>query len=83
MTAAEVLKDVPRERWAGALAMLLLKGFQAHPDVLIALVTQGEDKFVQVGQMTDRYGLVKSDYRKIYRRLARAAARLGYSTRTQ
>lgn len=81
--AQDVLKDVPRERWAGALAMLLLKGFTDHPDVLLALVVQGEARFVAVGVATDRHGLTKGDYRQIYRRLARAATRLGYATRIQ
>lgn len=77
MTAEDVLKDVPRERWAGALAMLLIKGFTDHPDALITLVIQGVDKFVAIGVQTDRYGLTKSDYRKIYHKLARAASRMG------
>lgn len=81
--AQDLLKAIPRERWAGALGRLLVQGFSSNPAALIQLVVQGEDVFVKLGERTDRYGLTRAEYRQIYRRLCRAAKRMGLSTVVQ
>lgn len=67
----------PRERVATALAEMLLNGFTQRPEVLVDIVRKGEDEFVKVGIQTDRQGLTKGDYRKIFRKLERAHDALG------
>lgn len=81
--AHDLLKAIPRERWAGALAMLLVQGMTSNPMAFTQLVVQGEDVFVAAGVRTDQYGLTRREYKHIYRRLCRAAKRLGLSTVVQ
>lgn len=70
------LEKVPRERWAGALAMTLLNGFRGGGDAgavaLAEIVAGGRAKFVRVGLRTDRFGLRRKDYERIFDRLVTA-----------
>lgn len=81
--AQRYLAAIPRDRWPRALAAILLEGMTKHPDVLLMLVTQGESQFVEVGLRTDEFGLTRKEYQHIYKRLCRAAVRLGLPTRVQ
>lgn len=76
-------KSIPRERWPRALAAVLLQGFTNHPEVLLSLVLAGEDLFVDVAERHDQFGLTRKEYKHIYKRLCRAATRLGLTTRVQ
>lgn len=70
-------KDVPPERWAGALAMALLS--QLDLNGLFNLVTEGEKTFVKHCMDNDQLGLKKDHYRDCFKKLRRRAIQLGYS----
>lgn len=75
------LSKVPKERWAGALAMALLKYFEGFPPALFALVEAGEEKFVKDGKKTDAYNLSEHHYRKCFKILRRKARDMGFDPR--
>lgn len=77
------LEQIPRDRLVHVLGMILVKGFVAHPDVLLTLVVSGEQFFVDRCLRTDRYGLTRQEYAVIYKKLARKAARMGLPVRPQ
>ena len=73
------LSQVPREKWAGALALTLIARWESHPDILFGVVDQGEAKFVTTATAADNpHGLTKDDFRKIFRKLARKAGEWGH-----
>lgn len=76
MQSLDITK-IPRERWAGALAMLL----GSNPELVLAILQGGEDEFVKNGRKTDVYGITESEYRDIYRKLAKKAKRWGVDPR--
>lgn len=69
------LAEIPRERWAGALAATMLNGFRQRPDVLMEIVSQGKKKFVAIGVEHDQIGLTATDYELVFKRLAQTARR--------
>lgn len=75
------LKKIPRERWAGALAMLLAQTFAQDPPALFRLVADGEDAFATLGKKTDRFGITEKEYRGIYRKLRTRAKNMGLDVR--
>lgn len=75
------LSKVPKERWAGALAMALLQYFERAPQALFDLVSDGEEAFVKNGKSTDRMGLQPEHYRECFKILRKRALRLGLDRR--
>jgi hypothetical protein len=73
------LAKIPKERWAGALAMLLTERLPAN--VLFDIVRGGEAKFIKEGMRTDRFGLKRDHYRACFRQLHRNAKDMGFDER--
>lgn len=77
------LEDIPHARLVYALGALLLQGFTNHPGALHNVILEGEQRFVDACLITDKYGMSRADYKRIYKRLARAATRMGLTATIQ
>ena len=74
---------VPKERWAHALYMSLMEYFEkanAHP-ALFDLVMAGQDKFIKDGLASDKFGLNRDHYKSVYKKLRKAAMKMGMDPR--
>lgn len=72
-------KRIPRERWARALAHIIVEGSQENPLLLFEIAAGGRAAFVKRGLATDLYWLKAADYEDVYDRIVVAANKRGYA----